>query len=47
MPSDQMSEAGKWMDSDAAYGAAGGQAEEDSPAGRMRSEESFTLSPMA
>jgi len=47
MPSDQMSEAGKRMDSGAAKGAASGNVEEDSPAGRIRSAESFTLSPMA
>src|SRR6266403_4751064 len=47
MPSDQMSAAGNRTDSGAANGAASGHAEEDSPAGRMRSAESFTLSPVA
>jgi hypothetical protein len=46
-PSDQISEAGKRMDSGGANGAASGQVEPGSPAGRMRSTESLMSSPMA
>ena len=46
-PRDHMSELGKSTDSGAANGAASGQVEADSPAGAMRSGESFTLSPVA
>src|SRR5258708_32705750 len=46
-PRDQMSEAGNGTDSGRPKGEASGQAEEDSPAARIRSEESLTLSPTA
>lgn len=46
-PSDQRSAAGNNKDSGAAKGAASVQADDDSPADRMRSDESLTWSPIA